>query len=534
MTLRPRAVIISVMKKSFIARAFLIVLLIVGVFAVFSSCENNTSSSGVYTREGVEDGVTYRYTLTVDESRGTFSIIRQSNPEIVYSGTFTNKNGYLILESKQNGTEYVKIIGNTFSFFTPDDAVKNCEHDYVYSKESAGNCISKGYVLYKCSLCGAEKTEYTTYGNHSYETVSYKKGNCKTKGCTTKKCTLCGETVELFDKEYGEHTLSEETRVDTGCINKIEVRRRCTTCNVYIESVELDEYGSHRYDENGVCTICHYDASGLCHIHTDEDKDGNCDDCAIKIEVAEAIDANGYYLSDDGKTLYFGAYPTLKADYEVSSIISEGKFDPTTGYYRYKNASFAIKEKRGVKYAFLVTPLSWSKFTINGVSYFACNYIADRKVYLNSVDIKRIQKQEDSTIIYEYYNNNYYNESSNFNVKANNWEKSALYEFANNNFLNTAFTSLQKDMITGSIGIPSADFDGATEEENSYALSVCSKAENTNYSIFVSEVSETSLIFTSSSGSAGNTVKCINAYEIRDAYIYNTYGFVPVIRFSVD
>ena len=89
-------------------------------------------------------------------------------------------------------------------------------------------------------------------------------------------------------------------------------------------------------------------------------------------------------------------------------------------------------------------------------------------------------------------------------------------------------------MISGSVNIPSADFEGATEEENANALSVCSAAENTDYSLFVSEVSENSLIFTSSAGSTDNTVICINTYESRDASISKTYGFVPVIRFSAE
>lgn len=521
-----------------IYRAIFIILSLVFCVVLFSSCQNKTTTSGVYTRQGEENGVTYYYTLTLDESKNTFSLTRQSSPVYVYSGTFTNKNGYFILESEEKGTEYVKIVGNTFSFFVPDGSQgEPCEHDYIFKSEKEGTCSSRGYIVYSCSKCGNEKTEYTTYGNHAYKTTSYKSGNCKTKGVTTKQCSLCGDTVELLDKEFGEHTLSEETRVDLGCLNKIEIRARCTTCNAYFENVALDEYGSHSYDANGVCTTCKYDKTGLCHHdHADENDDGLCDDCLMKIEAGAALKNVGYYLSNDGK-LYFGAYPALTSDYEVSDIISEGKFDKTTGYYRYNNASFAVKEKNGEKYAFMVTPLIWSKFTLGSENYYACDYIVDHKIYLNTLDIQKITTLKDNKYYYEYYNKNYYDKNSDTNVLANDWKKSALYEFANNEFLSAAFTPSQLEKIIGNVEIPKIDF-GGTDEENEAALLTCLNAVNTAYSLFNSTVSETSLIFTSSQGTDGNTVKSVikyhETYEVKDGKINNTYGFVPIIKISAE
>ena len=515
---------LKTLKKGFIFRIFLTSFILAAVITVFCACNDNGGSSSVYTREDTEDGVTYKYTLTVDESNNTFSIIRQSDPEITYSGTFVSKNGYLVLQSKKNGTEYVKILGNTFSFFTPDNAeTDECEHDYVEAKEVKGTCSSKGYILYICSICGEEKKVSTNYGEHSYTDIKYTKGNCMTKGYTVKKCTYCGDEITVYDKEYGEHVMSEEVRVDSGCLNYVTLKSRCTVCNKYFEEIPTSEYGSHNYGENGVCTYCNYDKTGFCHTHTDGDKDGYCDDCAASSEVCSAYDSDGFFISEDKETLYSGAYPTIEADFSVEEILNGGKFDSSTGYYRFNNASYAVLQKNGVKKAFLVTPIKWSRFTFNGEDFYICDFIIDRNVYLGSTDIIKLSYVSDNKVIYEYYNGNYYTEGGDNNI----------IEFANNSFLSTAFTEKQKLILSGNISIPDVsyiDSDGDEITDNAVF-----NPQRTAYSDFISSsVSDKSKIFTLSPSEADNKVICSSGNIVSDGVIDFEYGFVPVIKISAD
>lgn len=526
---------LKTLKKGFIFRIFLTSFILAAVITVFCACSDNGGSSSVYTREDTEDGVTYKYTLTVDESNNTFSIIRQSDPEITYSGTFVSKNGYLVLQSKKNGTEYVKILGNTFSFFTPDNAeTDECEHDYVEAKEVKGTCSSKGYILYICSICGEEKKVSTNYGEHSYTDIKYTKGNCMTKGYTVKKCTYCGDEITVYDKDYGDHVMSEEVRVDSGCLNYVTLKSRCTVCNKYFEEIPTSEYGSHNYGENGVCTYCNYDKTGFCHTHTDGDKDGYCDDCAASSDVCSAYDSDGFFISEDKETLYSGAYPTIEADFSVEEILNGGKFDSSTGYYRFNNASYAVLQKNGVKKAFLVTPIKWSRFTFNGEDFYICDFIIDRNVYLDSTDIVKLSYVSDNKVIYEYYNGNYYTEGGDNNIKANDWEKSALFEFANNSFLSTAFTEKQKLILSGNISIPDISYIDSNGDNKTD--SAVFNPQRTAYSDFISSsVSDKSKIFTlSPSEEADNKVICSSGNIVSDGDIYFEYGFVPVIKISAD
>ena len=103
----------------------------------------------------------------------------------------------------------------------------------------------------------------------------------------------------------------------------------------------------------------------------------------------------------------------------MEEILNGGKFDSSTGYYRFNNASYAVLQKNGVKKAFLVTPIKWSRFTFNGEDFYICDFIIDRNVYLGSTDIIKLSYVSDNKVIYEYYNGNYYTEGGDNNIKAN-------------------------------------------------------------------------------------------------------------------
>lgn len=495
---------------------FLIVLIIVmATVFLLSACTKNSTVSK-YTSSQTENGETYTYVLTVDEKNKTFSVVRESGTEFTYTGTYTEKNGYLILESSEKGTQYARLVGDEFSFFTPTPTTPVCDHDYVFTEEVPGTCSEKGYKKYVCSKCEQEKTEATTFGDHSYARKSFTVGTCQKKSSTLYECSYCGKQREV-DGEYGVHSwVDDNDSEDKGCLVRKNVTRHCSVAGCTAkEVIEVsEEFGSHTYDENGVCIYCLFDKNGLCHTHTDKDENGECDDCKMTVAALNDIRQKGYCL--DGETLYFGAYPTTEVSLSPDVLEEEGKLDPVTGYYRYNNASYLIAtrynyiNRTNETKVFLVTYLTWTKVATTSYSTtFKCDAIVRYKEFITASRLTGGYHTDDPT------------------KAANDWKTSDLYAFANDEFLFDAFSEKQRELFYGSpeVHIP------AVTLSDSYR-----QTYYTDYAKFDLLSSPTDVYFTTEPGSDPTDILCLHGNSDngeRTGNVTSDYGFVPLLTLSL-
>lgn len=500
-------IIVDMNKKTLLFFTFLLVTAV-----CFIGC-TTTSSASKYVASVTEDGETYTYELTVDEKNDTFSIVRNSVPEYRYSGTFIFENGYLILQSEEKGKQYVRLIADEFSFFTPSSVTTPCTHDFLFVEEVEGKCNSRGYKRYVCSICNEEKTEITSYGDHSYALKNFDAGTCIKKSVSHYECLYCGAARDV-EGAYGEHNWLREKEEDNGCLAHLTVTKTCSLCKTTEVVEEAEEFGAHTYDDNGVCLYCLFDKNGLCHKHADANEDGECDDCKMRVSALNGIREKGYYL--DGDTLYFGAYPTYEADVSANKIRSEGMLDPTTGYYRYKNASYLITSRKNnatdttETKVFAVTYLTWTKCdaTSSFLSY-KCDSIVRILPFVSPLQLTA----------------GYHTKG---NEPANDWLSSDLYAFANGEFIQTVFSEKQRELFSSSpvVFLPPA-----------LLADPVRKAVCTDYASFDS-YGLLDLYFTSDvSEDDPMKIWCLHGRSEQEKEIRNVtsgYGFVPFVYLNVD
>lgn len=389
------------MKKILV---FVTIIILLFCFLSLVACQKSDVSSAIYKNEITSNGKVYQYSLIVDYDTKDYLMKITSDTQNTYSGSFVEENGYLKLTHGEK-TEYVKIIGDNFSFFSPSpDNNEKCNHEFEVESTFTGNCSNRSYVMYRCKKCSDTKYEYGGYGDHGYVFSSYKEGDCKNYGVTLYECRYCGQKKEKKDETYGNHKFGNEFTVDSGCLSHTTITRRCSVCDK-TESVETKNYGAHRYNASGECVSCHYYDNGLYSTHTDSDGDGLCDVCYKSTEVLNALITDGYCLK--GNTFYYGVYPQKVSPIPAEDIEKNGKYDSYTGYYRYKNESYAIitdksvasvsfsngtKPEKNKKYAFLVEPVEWQIIADNeGNISVMTRVILDTAEFLSASKIRESQ-----------------------------------------------------------------------------------------------------------------------------------------------
>ena len=384
----------------------LILILLLTVLSLFA-CSESSSTNATYTY--VDDTTTY--TLTVDSKNSTFEMQINDDTSLTYLGSCVMKNGYLVLESSLKGTQYAKINGDRFEFFTPDESSLNptppavgCTHDYVKTSAVDGTCSSRGYTLSVCSKCNAEKKEFAAYGAHDYEFLKVTtKGTCKTKEISEYACKYCDNRKNVTSESFAEHSYGTPIVVNNDCRIKAQSIKKCTVCN-HEEKTTLSYYGNHQFD-GGICTVCSSRENGIIHgaTHPDANKNGVCDTCYTPLSVLEDMDKQGYSLTDDGY-VYFGMYPQLLAKYSAEKIINNGSYNETTNRYVYLGETYVIDKatlnnlpaftggtkpgtlpEKGLAYAFVLSPIKWKLVSSNGNNVsLVCTSVLDVTQYLHS------------------------------------------------------------------------------------------------------------------------------------------------------
>ena len=385
------------MKRSIISGFCLILLTLI---VLLTGCAQKNVSVYTLNENGVE------YTLTLNENDGTFVLIEKTGEETKeYEGTFTVKDGGVVLGSTNFGYRSVRLLGDAFVFITNPNGMEEelppCEHEWGKTTHVAGDCRHYGYTEQTCKKCNeTEKTYDTAYGEHISDGGKHVEGKtCTDYGYTEYTCTVCKEKLETVKDETlsGRHDYEETGTVrDKGCTFILQKLNRCRNCNheEYME-VANRSIGSHR-DENddGICDVCGRLKNGLPSVHDDKNEDGYCDTCHVKMTVLQGVISSPCGYEEDGKT-YVGVYPQLIAGQSARIIRDAGRYDPDLDVWYYGTETYVIRKTPTMydekkfsdnvvvngkeSYAFILQPLAFVKY---GDKYI-CDRIVDGEVFLS-------------------------------------------------------------------------------------------------------------------------------------------------------
>ena len=313
-----------------------------------------------------------------------------------------------------------------------------------------------------CNVCGYIRDAKCRHTE--LETVSGRAASCTESGLTDgAKCKKCGETVT-----------EQEVIPATGHTNIVklienELPATCTVGGLYDEVVycldcgaELDRFLyftpviEHNYVD-GVCTRCGKEEPPL-YV-----RDGNyiyfgeypqtikADDVTIDLNTQ---DSRGYYLGSDG---YYYAAVTA---------------NPYSSGYTFTNNAAVLF---GTVYYFKVEPIRWRILEEkNGEAFLLCDFIIANIAYQSS---------------YTSSNGNYIT-----GIFANDYQYSEVRRWLNDEFYNTAFTTLEKEIILTTEVDNSAE--STVDSSNPY---VCANTYDKIFLLSYKEVTNSSYGFATSS-----------------------------------
>ncbi len=80
-----------------------------------------------------------------------------------------------------------------------------CKHQFELVEQTASTCTQDGFALYRCALCGQEKTEVEKAFGHKMEETLYIGPTRLEDGKVVEVCTICGhERVEILKREQAD------------------------------------------------------------------------------------------------------------------------------------------------------------------------------------------------------------------------------------------------------------------------------------------------------------------------------------------
>ena len=134
-----------------------------------------------------------------------------------------------------------------------------CSHKWVVSSTKLATCTVKGSKTYKCSKCGATKTE-NIIASHKYKLISSKNGSCMLKGSRTYKCTVCGDTKLELTNALGHNYVASQTKENLksgNCevgLTYYKVCSRCGKKGTATTYVPPTKTGGHKFPSKATYT----------------------------------------------------------------------------------------------------------------------------------------------------------------------------------------------------------------------------------------------------------------------------------------
>lgn len=148
---------------------------------------------------------------------------------------------------------------------------ETCNHvfgDWVIEQEST--CISKGVRYHTCTICGRTEQEVTEYSSHEYVQTISKPQTETEHGEFTYTCNFCGH-VKVTTMA---HVPGDWSDPGISCTEVLISVRKCTICNVEIDSKEIAPAGHDLINHPEVSPTCHtfgnisYDTCSRCDYTT--------------------------------------------------------------------------------------------------------------------------------------------------------------------------------------------------------------------------------------------------------------------------
>lgn len=220
------------------------------------------------------------------------------------------------------------------------------EHDYHYTSEPS-TCISPGYDLKECSVCGDRHiTQVKEVLGHDY-TSTVIAPTCETMGYTIHTCTRCGDTHKdepvqaLGHQESGWIIDAEATQSREGSRHK-----ECTVCGKILVTEAIPKiYTTATTDTHGEATV-----NGYLVIVTDTDTGSPVANATVILRVDGSIDV----LLPDGRLIDYEDQTTVtvlqKADrspVEKLVVVVSDRNDNCSGGLTDKNGSVTVPGTSG-------------------------------------------------------------------------------------------------------------------------------------------------------------------------------------------
>lgn len=174
-----------------------------------------SNGSGFFATTEINDDIsvygTWKCTVTLNPEGGNVSptskkvewrtvteIPTPTRSGYTFLGWFTQKNGI--------GTQYFSnttVINDNVTLY----ANWKCNHHYVLSSHTAGNCRKKEHYIYKCSQCGHIIENDGNYGPHAFGGVflAWKAPDCRYRDVYRKTCSICGKVEEYYGDNGGHY-----------------------------------------------------------------------------------------------------------------------------------------------------------------------------------------------------------------------------------------------------------------------------------------------------------------------------------------
>ncbi len=114
---------------------------------------------------------------------------------------------------------------------TSKQTISALGHNYVKSSSVAATCTKDGSVTYKCSRCTASYTNTLSATGHSYKVTSTKDATCTEDGYTKYTCSNCSGTKTETIPKTG-HTFKEYMTSMANCTEEGYTLYKCSKCGV--------------------------------------------------------------------------------------------------------------------------------------------------------------------------------------------------------------------------------------------------------------------------------------------------------------
>ena len=204
---------------------------------------------------------------------------------------------------------------------------EECSHNYI-EKVVAPTCVTEGYTIYVCDLCGESYIDkYVDKLGHSFTNyVPDKNATCEKDGTKTAKCDRCDATDTITDEgsKLGHSFTNYVSDKNATCEKDGTKTAKCDRCDATDTIIDEDSKLGHSFtnyvsDKNATCeedgtktakcdrcdatdTIID-EGSKLGHSFTNyvSDKNATCEEDGTKTAKCDRCDATDTIIDEDSK-----------------------------------------------------------------------------------------------------------------------------------------------------------------------------------------------------------------------------------------